>query len=50
MEQAKSIFDMNELGSMHRARSTTNTKIVGRVEAREEVIIWPEADQVKTSI
>ncbi len=48
--QQKSILDMKVLGFWHLVASATYTKTVGKVLAKAVVIIWPEADQVNTSI
>ena len=50
MLHAYSMLDMNVIGLVLRAVSTTYTTTVGNVDAKVSVIIEPEADQVKTSI
>ena len=44
------MFDINELGLVHRVVSITYTIVVGKENASVSVIIAPEADQVNASI
>lgn len=44
------MFDMNVVGFAARTESTINAITVGNEEAKESVMIDPEADQVNASI
>lgn len=50
IEQAYNIFDMNVTGAKLRHKSMTYTMIVGYSDAKASVMMFPEADQVNTSI
>jgi hypothetical protein len=50
MLQAYSIFDINVTGFTQRAVSMTYATTVGNDDARDSVMMAPDADQVNTSI
>jgi hypothetical protein len=50
IEHAYNMLDMNVTGDTLRTVSITYTTTVGQDEARDSVIIVPDADHVNTSI
>jgi hypothetical protein len=50
MEQQKSMLDMKVFGSEHLTPSVMNRILTGRIVLNVPRMIYPEADQVKTSI
>lgn len=49
-EQQNNIFYIKVLGFSHLTTSPTNNIAVGIIEAKVVAIIWPDADQLNTSI